>query len=78
MQKIKKCEKPKQLEKIEKPKSCGSLDTNDGLRKFEETNMVNVKPKSTKLDEPILERMKPNPQHSLSNHVLTSLLFQKM
>ena len=50
--------------------------------------MVNVEPKSTKLDEPILKRVEPDLQHSLRdhfypprtslNHVLTSLLSLRM
>jgi len=35
------------------------LNINDGLEDFEETNVINVEPKSAKLDKPILERVKP-------------------
>ena len=65
---IRKCEKSKKIEKIENLKSCGSLNINDGLRNFDDTNVINAEPKSTKLDEPILERVKLNPPHSLRDH----------
>jgi len=66
----KKIEKSKkiELENFKKPKSYGSLDVNDILDNFEKIDVVNIGPKSTKLDEPILERVEPYPRCLLSVH----------
>ena len=74
----------KKLKKIDKLESCGSLDVNDRLENFKETNEVNVEQNSSKFDELILERVKPT-HHThwgitsilpelLHDHVLPSLL----
>ena len=70
--KYKKIKNVKILKKIEKPKSCGSLDVNDRLRNFEEANVVNVKSKSAKPDKPILGRIEPDPPRSLRDHFYPS------
>ena len=63
---------PKKIEKFENLKSCGSLDVNDGLGNFKETNTVNVDPKSTKLNAPILDRIELDLSCSLRDHFYPS------
>ena len=61
----KKCGKSKKKIKI---KRYSSLYANDVHENFVESNIINVEPKSTKLDEPILERVKTNTPSSLRYH----------
>ena len=60
---------PKQ---IKKSKSCGLLHANDVLENFMDSNVINVEPKSTKLNEPILEGVELDQLHSLRNHFYPS------
>ena len=57
-------------QKIENQKTYGLLHANDVLEVFVNSTVINVEPKFTKLDEPILKSLEPNPPHSLMGHCI--------